>query len=138
MSNNRDLKGGEPSTRHYNRKEMKATHFSLGSDTKPEGKSIMQSMSDPSYSIPQNYKKHVQMAHESNKTHFKLSPSSNKINMTSTQRHAFRTENSQTIQPTINTLKYKKTHFKIGFHQPSFETSYNNSFTHGNFKNSKI
>lgn len=114
---------------------MKATHLVLGSDKDFEGRSIIESMSDPTYKISQNLKRHVKMSHESNKTHFKLSPNSKESNLVSTQRHDYKSKKS----PVIRSSNFGfQTHFNIGFQKQSFETSYNRSFNAGIFKSFKL
>jgi hypothetical protein len=92
-------------------------------------------MSDQSYLKFGNYDKHIRMSNESKRTHFKFSSERIQNNeFMSTQRDAFQMKNnSEIVQPTINALEFKKTHFKMGFQKSSFETSNSASFEIGNF-----
>jgi hypothetical protein len=107
-------------------KDNKSTHFTLGTDAGDQSRQLVPSMSDPSHGVVQVSNRHIKMANESKKTHFKLSPDgkNHQDSLLTTQRQAYKLANkSEIIQPTINSLDFKKTHFKLGFQKPSFETS---------------
>ena len=87
-------------------------------------------MSDPSLVLPTTLNRHTQVSKESKKTHFKLSPSQNEKSreLQTTQRLAYQhSDNSSIVQPTINAFEFKRTHFKLGFQKPTFETSNSNN-----------
>lgn len=108
---------------------MKKSHFMLGSNN-PKQLQISSCMSDPLMLINDDFKRHIKVAKESKKTHFKLSveertnPGTAQSSLTTTQRQAYRnTSDIEIIQPTINANEFKRTHFNFGFHKSNFETT---------------
>ncbi|CAI2360831.1 unnamed protein product [Moneuplotes crassus] len=117
-----------PQTRKNNQRNMKTTHFVLGSDGKENVKRMSDSMSDPSQTVPVQSNQHIIMAKNSKKTHFKLSPSgsSGKESLNTTQRDSYKcTKSSGIAQSKMNAMKFKQTHFNFGFQKQSYHTSYN-------------